>query len=70
MRVFPQELLIMRLRNKLPRALRYDWARNMSIEEVLDKLKLLAGEDLGTDPDVWAKWWKAEKKRLDIDPQF
>lgn len=70
MRIFPQELLIKRLKGTLPKGKRYAWVNEKSVEECLETLKKLSGIDLGTDPKAWEEWWKVERKRLDIDPQF
>jgi hypothetical protein len=70
MRFFPQELFIMRLKRQLPRHRSLDWLREMSDEECLSKLRKLSGLDLGADPDAWQAWWKEERARLDIDPDF
>jgi hypothetical protein len=70
MRVFPAELLLMRLNDALPTGPQYEWARNKSPEECLDGLRKLSGLDLGTDLKAWERWWKEEKQRRDIDPDF
>jgi len=70
MRLFPQELFIMRLKGKLPKHRSLDWIRDMSKDECLADLRELSGLDLGQDPGAWEKWWKEERKRLDIDPDF
>lgn len=63
MRAYPQEIFIMRLKNKLSQAHPFS---QLTVEEALAGLKKLSGQDLGSDPEAWAKWWRAEKKRLNI----
>jgi len=70
MRVFPQELLILRLKGELPSGSQYDWARSKTTEQCVEGLKKLSGLDFGADPAAWEKWWKDERHRLDIDPDF
>ena len=70
MRTFPQELLIRQLKGTLPKGKRYAWANQKSPEECLEILKRITDIDLGLDAVAWEKWWKAERKRLDIDPEF
>ena len=69
-RIFPQELLIRRLKGTLPGGRAGAWAKSKTIGECLQDLRTLSGLDLGSDPEVWAAWWEAEKVRLDIDPDF
>lgn len=65
MRIFPQTLLIKRLKGKLPP--RYgracDWLNPLSTDDVLEKLRRLAGQDFGYDVDAWQARWKRELPR-------
>lgn len=70
MRIFPAELLIKRLKGTLPAGKQYEWARSKSVEECLDGLRRISGMDLGSNPEVWERWWAEEKQRRDIDPDF
>src|SRR5262245_43730502 len=70
MRKFPEELLLRRIKGTLPAGSRYKWARAKSIEECFACLRKLSDQDFGTDVVAWENWWLAEKKRLDIDPEF
>ena len=70
MRAFPQELFILRLKGKATRNPRLNWLREMSEEECVEKLKELSGQDFGSDVEAWGKWWKEERSRLDIDPDY
>ena len=72
MRIFPQELFIMRLNGTLPRARlpAYEWAREQSLEECVEGLRRLSGKDFGFDADAWEAWWKQERIDLEIDPDF
>jgi len=42
----------------------------MTAEQCFEKLRLLSGQDFGTDIAAWERWWDEEKKRRDIDPDF
>ena len=71
MRLFPQELFILRLKGKVPRNSRLDWLREeMTIEECVEELKEISGQNFGNDVGGLEKWWKQERVRLDIDPEF
>ena len=49
MRLFPQELYIMRLKGRVPGHSRLAWLGEMSREECIRELKKLSGVDI--DPD-------------------
>jgi hypothetical protein len=70
MRIFPQELLILKLKGQLPRHPRLRWVREMTDEDCLKELREYSGLNLGKNPEAWEKWWSEEKKKLDIDPDF
>ena len=70
MRIFPAELLIMRLKGTLPAEGQNEWARQKTADECVDGLKKVSGLDFGSDHDAWERWWIEEKKRRDIDPDF
>lgn len=70
MRIFPQELLILRLRGTLPPIPQLDWLRELSEDECLKRLRRLSQRDFGRDPDAWEQWWEEERIRLYIDPDF
>ncbi|VTS07774.1 unnamed protein product [Tuwongella immobilis] len=72
MRIFPDERYIMRLKGTLPktRLPAYEWARSLSVEECIEGLRKLSGQDFGHDAEAWERWWAQEKQKLDIDPDF
>jgi hypothetical protein len=70
MRIFPAELLIMRLKGELPRDRSFDWVRVKSDQECREGLMRISGLDYGLDAEAWARWWADERSKRDIDPEF
>ena len=70
MRLFPAELYILKLKRRLPGSQSLDWLREMTDDECLAELKEEAGQDLGTDVAAYEQWWKRERERMEIDPDF
>jgi len=65
MRLFPQELLIMKLRGTLPDDLRLDEFRRLSKDECIAELRDYSGKDFGDDADAWSNWFRSEQARWD-----
>ena len=60
----------MRLKGRFPPGRAGEWLKKKSREECINDLKTLSGMDFGDDAVAWEKWWREERIRLDIDPEF
>ncbi len=67
MRVSLQTKLRYRLESQVPDGSRYDWLREMSVEECLQKLRELTGQDFGNDVNAWIEWLKANRPSFETE---
>jgi hypothetical protein len=67
MRLYPEELMIMKLRGEVPKLPQLKWLEEMTEDECIEELRKSSGLDFGQDVKAWVAWWAAEKIRQDID---
>jgi hypothetical protein len=67
MRLTKEELMILRLKNRVPAGRRLDWLRSMTEAECYQRLRELAGADFGEDLNAWESWWNRRKEELELD---
>lgn len=65
MRLRQEELLILRLRGRLPRNPSLDWLRKKSEAQCLKELRKITGVDFETDLAAWERWVMTRKARRD-----
>jgi hypothetical protein len=67
--MFPQELLIRKLKGIAPELPRLEWLQEMCDDECFAELRTLSGLDFGSDIEAWESWWTAQKRQEEIDSE-